>query len=101
VHVVRVVLVQRFACIVLCGTYRIIWVVGVIAKVILDRTSGRSRGFGFVTFAENDNARDAVDAMNLQVHSCCNCEERERERVIVLYCVGYVILYLTCWLVGW
>jgi RNA recognition motif-containing protein len=33
------------------------------AKVITDRDTGRSRGFGFVTFAEDDNAKSAL-AMN-------------------------------------
>jgi cold-inducible RNA-binding protein len=33
------------------------------AKVILDRNSGRSRGFGFVTFESEENARKAMDAM--------------------------------------
>jgi RNA recognition motif-containing protein len=34
------------------------------AKVILDRETGRSRGFGFVTFLEANSARDAIQAMN-------------------------------------
>ncbi|MBX3274975.1 MAG: RNA-binding protein [Sandaracinaceae bacterium] len=34
------------------------------AKVITDRDSGRSRGFGFVTFADSAAAGRAVDAMN-------------------------------------
>jgi RNA recognition motif-containing protein len=34
------------------------------AKVITDRESGRSRGFGFVTFAQNDEADAAVAAMD-------------------------------------
>jgi cold-inducible RNA-binding protein len=36
------------------------------AKVITDRETGRSRGFGFVTFAESDNASEAKDALNGQ-----------------------------------
>ncbi len=34
------------------------------AKVILDRETGRSRGFGFVTFMESGCARNAISEMN-------------------------------------
>ena len=34
------------------------------AKVITDRDSGRSRGFGFVTFAEESSCLQAKDEMN-------------------------------------
>ena len=34
------------------------------AKVICDRDSGRSRGFGFVTFTEDEAAEKALSAMN-------------------------------------
>ena len=34
------------------------------AKVITDRDSGRSRGFGFITFAEEDSASEAVSSLN-------------------------------------
>ncbi len=34
------------------------------AKVILERDTGRSRGFGFVTFASAEAAQDAVNGMN-------------------------------------
>ena len=34
------------------------------AKVITDRETGRSRGFGFVTFNDDADADGAVDAMN-------------------------------------
>lgn len=34
------------------------------AKVITDRDSGRSRGFGFVTFAEASDSASALNEMN-------------------------------------
>jgi RNA recognition motif-containing protein len=37
------------------------------ARVINDRESGRSRGFGFVSFANGDDAKSAMDAMDGKV----------------------------------
>ena len=34
------------------------------AKVVLDRETGRSRGFGFVTFANDDHAMAAISGLN-------------------------------------
>ena len=34
------------------------------AKVITDRESGRSRGFGFVEMSEEKEAREAIKALN-------------------------------------
>jgi len=34
------------------------------AKVITERDTGRSRGFGFVTFANDEDAQTAMDQMN-------------------------------------
>lgn len=34
------------------------------AKIITDRDSGRSRGFGFVSFSEEDDAERALQQMN-------------------------------------
>jgi cold-inducible RNA-binding protein len=36
------------------------------AKVIIDRNTGRSRGFGFVEMANDDEGRAAIEAMNGQ-----------------------------------
>jgi len=36
------------------------------AKVITDRETGRSRGFGFVTFADEQAGQDAMSAMDGQ-----------------------------------
>ncbi|XP_051138499.1 glycine-rich RNA-binding protein-like [Andrographis paniculata] len=34
------------------------------SKVINDRETGRSRGFGFVTFSNEQSMRDAIDGLN-------------------------------------
>lgn len=34
------------------------------AKVISDRDTGRSRGFGFVTFVQDDDAKKAISTMD-------------------------------------
>jgi len=34
------------------------------AKVIMDRDSGRSKGFGFVEFEDDDAAKAAMDKLN-------------------------------------
>ena len=33
-------------------------------RLITDRETGRSRGFGFVTYAEKEQAESAIEAMN-------------------------------------
>ncbi len=39
----------------------------VSAKVVTDRETGRSRGFGFVEMANDDEAMAAIEALNGQV----------------------------------
>jgi RNA recognition motif-containing protein len=36
------------------------------AKIIMDRNSGRSKGYGFVEFSSNESANAAVAGMNEQ-----------------------------------
>ena len=41
------------------------------AKVIMDRETGKSKGFGFVEMVEKDAGNQAIEALN-----CNNCEGR-------------------------
>jgi len=34
------------------------------AKVIIDRTTGKSKGFGFVEMENDDDAKKAIDSLN-------------------------------------
>ncbi len=55
-------------------------------KVITDRDTGRSRGFGFVTFADPADCRKAIETMNgatldgrqLRVNEAENKSSRDR-----------------------
>jgi len=52
-------------------------------KVVTDRETGRSRGFGFITFADPNNARTAIAEMNgtvLDGRTLNVNEAQERER---------------------
>ena len=37
---------------------------GVSAQIIMDRDTGRSKGFGFVEMGDNDQAQAAIDGLN-------------------------------------
>ena len=58
------------------------------ATVIRDKYSGRSKGFGFVTFANDENAKKAIEEMNdkevegraLKVNEARPMEERPPRR---------------------
>jgi len=54
----------------------------VSAKIIMDRETGRSRGFGFVEYADRDAGQAAIDALNgadLQGKEISVSEARPRE----------------------
>ncbi len=56
------------------------------ASIIVDRDSGRSKGFGFVTMNDNDEANAAIEALNgyelggraLKINEARPREERPR-----------------------
>ena len=64
------------------------------AKVILDRETGRSRGFGFVTFATDEAGDDAISGMDGQ-----DLDGRTI-RVNVALSIGIKIIFLILVLAG-
>jgi len=38
------------------------------ARIIMDRETGRSRGFGFVSFTSTEEASNAISGMDGKVH---------------------------------
>lgn len=46
------------------------------ARVIFERDTGRSRGFGFVSFQTIEDAKAALQAMDGMVCLCCNLEQK-------------------------
>lgn len=47
-------------------SFRSDFVFFIFVQIINDRETGRSRGFGFVTFADEKSMRDAIEGMNGQ-----------------------------------
>lgn len=46
------------------------WLFWVVVNILYDKDTGRSRGFGFVNFSKEDDARCAKDAMDGKVSLC-------------------------------
>lgn len=57
----------------LCRTWLYSLVFSYAARIIIDRESGRSRGFGFVTFTSSEEASVAISGMDGKVHMLCCC----------------------------
>nr|GMD65797.1 glycine-rich RNA-binding protein 2, mitochondrial-like [Ipomoea batatas] len=65
-HMVRMTVPEGSILQLCLGVYDVICSIAVFSRVITDRDSGRSRGFGFVNFTEAESANEALSAMDGQ-----------------------------------
>ncbi|KAI3687900.1 hypothetical protein L1987_81603 [Smallanthus sonchifolius] len=68
------------------------------AKVVYDRESGRSRGFGFVTYSSADEVNSAIDSLNgadLDVIERCSMLQYNEESDAYCEAVTTYIFYVT------
>lgn len=45
----------------------LIHLINLVARIIVDRETGKSRGFGFVTYTSSEEASSAIQALDGQV----------------------------------
>lgn len=63
------------------------------ARVIVDRDSGRSRGFGFVNFSDDECANEAIKAMDGQVNFIREISEDLVLLAQVMFTLSVVAIY--------